>query len=452
MTDKDPLIRIKTNAFSRRFQLSRAALQYGARALTQSAREIFVDRDSPASQQHRRENIDYFVHEIGRLKGSVVKVGQIMATYGEYLLPPEVVEALHTMVNDTPPVHWKTMEKALRDQLGEAKLAELEVDPEPVAAASMGQVHRASHRESGEELCIKIQYPGIAKTIDADFDAVIRLLKLARILESTRSVDDWLRDVRDLLHQEADYRYEKEELDYARRHLADDDRFVIPRAYDRYSTDKILTMSWERGLPVNSPEVAALSQQRRNALGRSLLQLFLAEIFDWHAMQTDPNFGNYLVRPGDSGRDQWVLLDFGAMRRFPTSFTEGFRTMIVAACRGDRETFLREAIELGFMKEDFPREVLDDFADIGVDIAEPLRRDSGKVPEQALTGDGEYRWRASRLPGRIGKRAIRASLSRYFVLPPKEFMYAMRKLMGVYAIIAELDGRFWGDREIEPYL
>ncbi len=450
--DKPAIKRLKTGAFSRRLQLSGASVRYGARALTQSARERFSDSDSPKARAQRQHNVDRFVAEIGKLKGSVVKVGQILATYGEYLLPPEVVEALHTLVDDTPPLQWKVMEKTLRRRLGEQRFAELDIDPKPLAAASMGQVHRATHRVTGEKLCIKVQYPGVAKTIDADLNAVIRLLRLARLLESTRAVDDWLRDVRELLHQEVDYRCEREHLEQARAALAGDPHYIVPRVYPEYSSDKLLTMSYEPGLPANSAAVAALSQGRRNVLGRALLRLFLTELYDWRSMQTDPNFGNYLVRTHESGHDQWVLLDFGAMRAIPDSFGQRFTAMIEASCRGDRAGFLDGAIALGFMKADFPAQVLEDFADIGMALTEPLKAGSSEVPAQALGGGGQYHWRDAELPKRIGKRAIQASLSRYFALPPKEFMYVMRKLMGVYAIVAALDAEFNGDELMAPYL
>lgn len=101
------------------------------------------------------------------MKGSVVKIGQMMALFGEHFLPEEVTEALHTLENSTTALEWPAVEKHLRQQLGSVKLAELEVDPQPLGAASLGQVHRARRKSDGAELALKIQYPGVANAIDS---------------------------------------------------------------------------------------------------------------------------------------------------------------------------------------------------------------------------------------------------------------------------------------------
>jgi hypothetical protein len=104
------------------------------------------------------------------------------------------------------------------------------------------------------------------------------------------------------------------------------------------------------------------------------------------------------------------------------------------------------------MKSHFPQSVLDNFVDIGIDIAEPLRPIDETVPARAINAEGQYWWRNSGLPQRIAKRAVAASISKYFALPPKDFLYVMRKLMGVYALIALLDAQFNADGVVEKYL
>ncbi|WP_372764395.1 AarF/UbiB family protein, partial [Litorivivens sp.] len=181
----------------------------------------------------------------------------------------------------------------------------------------------------------------------------------------------------------------------------------------------------------------------RNALGESILDLFLKELYDWQRMQTDPNFGNYRVRiEGDAAK--LVLLDFGAIRPLPDDFVADFQRMIISAYDHSKDEFLDASIKLGFMKSHYPADVLDNFAEIGMDILEPMKPRSASVPEAAIT-DGEYDWYKSQLPKRIAKRALAASISKYFALPPKEFLYVMRKLMGVYALIAALRGKFFAD-------
>ncbi len=444
-----PLKRLKTGTLARRWQLSRASMQYGRRAMGSALRSRLGGSDK-RQQEDRQANIDAFVHELGKLKGSIVKIGQIMATYGDYLMPPEVVTALHRLEDNTPPMHWSAIHKQLQKELGDELLAELEIEPAAVAAASLGQVHRARIASTGESVCLKIQYPGVDKTIDADFNDLIRLFKVSRILESTRSVDDWFSDIRNLLHREVDYTNERAELEFARDHLQDDARFVVPQVYPAFCTQRVLCMSWEEGVSINHPEVAALPQATRNELGEGILDLFLTELYDWQRMQTDPNFGNYRVRvAGDRAR--LVLLDFGAIRPLPDEFSADFQRMIRAAYFSDKADFLDASIKLGFMKSHYPEEVLENFAEIGMDILEPLRPKSADIPDSALS-DGRYDWYQSQLPKRIAKRALAASISKYFALPPKEFLYVMRKLMGVYALVSALRGQFFADHLLAPRL
>lgn len=453
MAKKHPgLSRLKTGGLSRRLELSKVGMKYGGRALSQKLREQFSD-DSDKHQQRRQQNIEFFIAELGKLKGSVVKIGQVMATYGDYVLPAEVAEALHRLEDDTPPMAWPVIEKQLRRELGEARLAELEVDPQPLAAASLGQVHRAVMKASGEQLCIKVQYPGVDSTIDADFGALMALLKLSRLLESTRNIDEWFTDVRALLHKEVDYEQERRDLDFVYQKLAGDGRFCVPRSYPSYSTRRVLTMSYEDSEAVASDAVLALPQARRDALGMAILEVFLRELFSWKRLQTDPNFGNFRVRIDLEGEaDQLVLLDFGAMRILSEPFASEFADMLLCAYRRDRQGFLDRAISLDFMKAHFPESVLENFADIGMAIAEPLRRVDDSVPAAALNKAGVYHWRQSNLPKRIAKQAVAASMSLYFALPPKDFLYVMRKLLGVYALIAQLDAQFDGEPVLQRVL
>lgn len=452
---KQELRKIRSGAIGRRWDLTRASLRYTGRELSNTLRERLSSGQSDTAESQRAENIQAFVEELGKLKGSIVKVGQIMATYGEYMLPGEVVDALHTLEDKTPAMHWPAIAKQLEKELGEAKLAELEVEQTPIAAASLAQVHRAMHKASGRELCLKIQYPGVAKTIDADFNLLIRMLKMARIIETSHTMEDWLSDVRALLHQEVDYLYEKYQLQTTAQRLAQSPRaedYIVPEVVDAYCSERVICMSYEPGESLGSAEVAALSQAQRNRLGSALLQLFFYELYDWGEMQTDPNFGNYRVQIHEDGSAQLVLLDFGAVRDIPKGFLADFAPMIEAAYHRDKPEFIDKAIALGFMREHFPAKVLDDFAELGMYLVEPLREDLSEAPPEALNAEGNYCWQGSRLPKRVGKMALKASLSKYFALPPKEFMYIIRKLMGVYTLIAAADAQFNAQPLYRPYL
>ena len=138
--------RVKTGAFERRFSMARAGFMAGARYATLTAGTFFASADKREGM--RREILSRqareLATELGKLKGSVVKIGQMMALFGEHFLPDEVTAALHTLENSTTALHWDTIHKHLQRQLGELRLSELEIDPEPLGAASLGQVDRTS--------------------------------------------------------------------------------------------------------------------------------------------------------------------------------------------------------------------------------------------------------------------------------------------------------------------
>ena len=458
MTEKKPaktIKRIKTGFFERRIELARAGMVSGTRMLAHSAGNLFA---SEGKRQERQKHIlseqtHYLVKEISKLKGSVVKIGQMMALYGEYFLPPEVNDALHTLEDETVAMAWPGIKKALIQELGEARVAELEIDPVPMAAASLGQVHRARRMIDGAELCIKVQYPGVAASIDGDFNAMIRLLNMAKLIPASDEINKWFKEIRSALHKEVDYHLEAEKTQTVRERLRHLPCYVVPEVYPEYSTKAVLTTSYESGLSVTHAEVESLSLQRRSKLGEAMLSLLLTELFDWGDVQTDPNYGNYRIRLDPKGKnDKLVLLDFGAMHSFPREFLDPFCGAIVAAHRRDREAFLEQTYKLKFMKPTYPEKVLKNFAELGLTLVEPLSKDHEHTPEHALNEHGEYCWRQSKLPKRAAFLAGKASLSKYFVLPPTEFMFINRKLVGVYTFIRTLNAEFNGYKSLKPRL
>lgn len=445
-TDK-PIHRIKTGFFERRMELAKAGFISGSRMLTHSASNFWATPEQREANNRKmmKEQALYLVSELGKLKGSVVKVGQMMAMYGDYFLPREVTDALHSLEDDTTELAWPAIYQQLQAELGPDKLRKLEIDEQPIAAASLGQVHRARQLKDGRELCIKVQYPGVAKSIDSDFNAIIQLLTLAQMVTSKQAFDQWFKEARAMMHQEVDYEQEAHNTQFAAQMLAGDERYIVPEVFTGFSTKTVLTTSYEPGLVVSNEQVLALPLPRRNHLAKASLDLFLNEVFEWGEMQTDPNFGNYRIRLGGAKQpDRLVLLDFGAMKRFPKQFLDPFRNMVNAAYQEQRQPFIDYAIELEFMSSEYPDDVLQNFADVAMEIIEPLAQNNAKVPAFALNEQGEYRWAESNLPKRVAKKASQASLSKYFALPPKEFMFMNRKLIGVYSFIKTLGAEFNG--------
>lgn len=445
--------RLKTGAFERRLSLAKAGFIAGARMATGTASALFA---SPGEREEKRrrvmaEQAQYLVRELGKLKGSVVKIGQMMALYGEHFLPPEITRALHQLNDDTQALAWTALEPVLREQLGEKRFAELEIDPEPLGAASLAQVHRAWRKSDGAELVLKIQYPGVAKAIDSDLNLVTQLLKLTNAVPQTREFEEWLDEVRMMMHREVNYPQEMETTRLFHTYLKDDARYIVPRIYGDYCTTTVLCMSFERGVAINSPIVLGLSQERRNQLAEAALDLCCREVFAWGELQTDPNFGNYLVRLAEheGEADRIVLLDFGAVRDFPEDLLKLARELTRAAFYKDRDGMIAAMQGFGFF-DNMPLTTKNTIADLFFLAIEPFS-DLSDAPAYAVE-NGRYVWAQSQLHNRVTVLAGKSAASRHFAIPPKEVMFISRKFMGAYTFMTVIDARITARKLLQPYL
>lgn len=452
--DRNRPLKLKTGAFDRNFAMARMGVVAGTQMAGHSMRNLFRSKQARAASDRAFyvEQAEYLADELGRLKGSVMKVGQMLSVYGQYFMPPEVIEVLQSLQDDSPAVAWEELEPVLVQRLGSERLADLEIDSEPLAAASLGQVHRARRRSDGRELCIKIQYPGVAEAINSDINTLTRLVRLARLVPRGVELNAVMHEVREMIYREVDYVHElRMTREYAER-LADDDRFVVPEVFPEYSTDMVLTTSYEAGAHVRSEAVTSLPQQRRNRLGQNALELFFAEFFDWGRVQTDPHFGNYRVRLSEDGQDQLVLLDFGAVREFEPAFRESYLDIVSGAWRGDADQIIKGAVGIGLLRPDSPQSVFDNFADVGFLMIEPFAE---SPPGRLLTEDGAYRWGESDLPWRVSTAMSRAAISRWFRIPPREIVFLHRRLGGVFVLLmvlaAEIHGRPLLERNLQQF-
>lgn len=457
-SDRKTVKRIKTGSMERRFSMAKAGFLAGSRLARKSAGSYVFDRlllDKDEREEKQREILSeqaqWLVDELGQLKGSIVKVGQMMALFGEHFLPPEITDALHTLEDDTTAVSWRTLEPHLKEQLG-AKYVELEIDPEPLAAASLGQVHKAIHKESGRVLCLKIQYPGVAAAIDTDLNMLVQLLRLTRMVPMTKEFQTWLDEVRSMMHRELNYKLEFETTQFFYNELADDPRYIVPEVFADYSNAMVLASSFEEGVKVDHPSILSLPQVRRNNLGKAIMDLFCREVFDWKKMQTDPNFGNYLIRKNEN-LDQIILLDFGAFRDFEDEIILPARKMIYYAYHHDADGFIDAIHSINFLDKGVPRKIMDSFAElcfIGVEVLQ--NPDKFPPPDQVLNSDKEYLWGESDLPTRILAEAGKNAFSTHFDVPPKEFIFLSRKLLGAYTFLHVIRAEVRGNLILDPFL
>jgi predicted unusual protein kinase regulating ubiquinone biosynthesis (AarF/ABC1/UbiB family) len=452
MKDSKPSMgELKTRPWERNVALTRMGVAAGAQIAVHEFANLFRGRASQRASDRAfyAGQARTLAAELGRLKGSVMKVGQMLSLYGQYFLPPEAVEVLASLHDDTPPVDWRAIEPVVKRGLGRA-LNEHEVDPVRLASGSLGQVHRARRRADGFELVLKVQYPGVADAIESDIRTLSRLIALTRLAPRGLNLEPVYLEVKEMLHREVDYAAELEHTRRFGERLKGDPRYVVPQVLEEYCSDQVLALSYEPGLSAREATVRALPQARRNALAIASLELFLRELFEWGMVQTDPHFGNYKIRinGGQSGisggnptltpvsgngglspiSDRIVLLDFGATRMFGRGFVESYREMLRGALAGDRAATLRGAAGIGVMPGDFPAPVRESFVELCELIVEPFR-------------DGDYDWGASDLPRRVGEKIARNAMTRYMRIPPREIVFLHRRLAGAFFLAATLGAR-----------
>lgn len=284
--------------------------------------------------------------QLSRLRGAAMKLGQMISMDAGDVLPRELTEILSRLRESAHFMPPAQLEKVLAAEWGAGWRAQFRsFGAQPIAAASIGQVHRAVLPD-GRVLAIKVQYPGIARSIDADVDNVATLLRVSGLLPQTLDVAPLLAEAKCQLHEESDYVREAAMMVRYGELLRGDDRFVVPQPYVPLSGPNVLAMDYIDARPIDT--LASAPQPVRDSAMEALLGLVLRELFGFGFMQTDPNFANFRWRP-DEGR--LVLLDFGAARPVPPATTQAYRRLMAAGLSEDKEALRAALIEVGFVSE-----------------------------------------------------------------------------------------------------
>ncbi len=448
MSEEKTLKKLRTGWFGRGFTLTKLAVQSSASLASNSIKGVFTDAEG-RDQQFKvllESQAKILAHELGHLKGSLMKVGQMLALYGEHFLPAEVAQTLKSLNEQSISVHWPEIERLLQKRLGPERMAELDIDVRPLAAASMGQVHRARVKATGEEICLKVQYPGVDTAIDTDIKALRSLLAMFRFAPTHGpGFDQIFEEIKGMLRQELDYEKEADFTREAASLLSELPVYRVPRIYPAYSSSALIASSYEEGVSVDSPEVRALSEERRSRLGEAFARLFLKELFTFGFMQTDPHFGNYKVAIRSDGQDQLILLDWGAVRRFPQDFVQSYSMMASGAIEADPAKVVAAGLALGLLKPEDSAQMRESFVAIAFLAIEPwLDPRDARVPAHLVDGKGRYIWSRSDLPSRLTSMATRYAFSFKLRPPPREIIFLDRKIGGVFIVLKILDARLRG--------
>lgn len=435
MADEKRLDKIKSGVFSRGLALAKLTLNTSAHLAGHGAATLLSNSDvkSEKWKAFLKGRALEFSSELGELKGSLMKAGQMLSMYGEHFLPPEANELLKSLQSQSPPLAWSAIEPVIKANLSPEKIALLEIDKEAIGSASLGQVHRATIKATGEQIVLKVQYPGVDRAIDSDLKAIKSFLSLLKVLPRGVSTDHIFAEVREMLVQEMNYELEAKETKLYGERLKGDSRYIVPKVYDEFCGPRVIATSFEKGLAPDDKLVSSLSQERRNRLAESFLDLYLTELFDWGIVQTDPHLGNYRVRLSPTGEDQLILLDFGAVRAYPDDFLIPYRRMVRAALINDPEQLRAEALNLKFLDKTDSTALVSLFEQFCFGMVEPFQEKAG-----------DYDWKKSDLPQRLTKIALQILQKFPLRTPPREILFLDRKTGGVFIFLSVLGAKMNG--------
>lgn len=283
---------------------------------------------------------------LSHLRGGAMKLGQMISMDAGDLLPPELATILARLRNQAYRMPPQQLDGVLKAEWGpDWRRRFRRFEASPIAAASIGQVHRATLPD-GQVLAVKVQYPGVRESIASDVDNVATLLRISNVLPSTLDLAPLLAEAKRQLAEEADYRREGAQMTRYADLLDGDARYVVPRLAPALTTDRVLAMTFVEGRPIET--LTDAPQEVRDGAMTALIALVLRELFAFGLMQTDPNFANYRWQP-ETGR--LVLLDFGATRTVPAATASSYRALIAAGLARDRDRIRAIAVETGFLGE-----------------------------------------------------------------------------------------------------
>jgi predicted unusual protein kinase regulating ubiquinone biosynthesis (AarF/ABC1/UbiB family) len=422
--------RVPTGRVERFARLGLLAAELAAGGIYEGARRAIgagAAATSNASALLSPANAQRLTRRLSQMRGAAMKVGQLLSLEGADILPPEFSDALAALRASADTMPPSQLRRVLGREYGEGWQSRFErFEFEPIAAASIGQVH-AARTTDGRELALKIQYPGIARSIDSDVDNVAALLHATRILPVEIDVTGIVAEAKRQLRQEADYQLEAASLRRYRELVADEPAVQVPRVHDDLTTKRVLAMDFARGLPIEELRAPETPQSRRDEVGTLLQRLLFREIFEFRFVQTDPNFANYLVEP-ETGRVQ--LLDFGATREYEAAFVAHYADLCRAVMRDDRGGVLDAAVAIGYLRRDDPEERQRAAVDLMLLVCEPLRQ------------RGAYDFAETTLAARARDAGFDLAFRQGFLrAPPPETVFLHRKLVGTFLLCARIRAR-----------
>ena len=378
------------------------------------------------------KNISNIADQLASMRGAAMKLGQLISMDAGDFLPEELAVILGRLRDDADPMPKDQLIATLNQSWGEKWQDDLlYFSFAPIAAASIGQVHKVITMD-GRMLAVKVQYPGVKKSIDSDVDNVATLIKLTGLVPKSLDINPLLQEAKAQLHQEADYVREADMLNRYRALVESTDiqnkrsnAFVIPQTFAPLTTSTVLAMDF-----IEAQDLDALlnePQDVRDAVMTALMTLFFNEIFHFKLLQSDPNLANYQFKPDTK---EIVLLDFGATRDVPDAISAQYQALLNSAAANDRAMMQQAAFRIGLIDESHSQTQVDAVINIGMEACEAVRC------------EGAYDFGQSDLIARLHEKGMALTMEHNFWrTPPVDALFIHRKLGGLFLLAKRLKAK-----------
>lgn len=314
------------------------------------------------------ENATRVTAALGSLKGVPMKLGQMLSLH-QGLLPPEVANVLRCLQQQAPAIDFAQIEVELKRELGCGFQAVREIDPEPYASASIGQMHRAELQD-GRHVVFKVQYPGIHEVIESDMKNLKGVIQFTFSLFSRTDTEPVWAEVRDRLEEEIDYFREAEHIRRMRRYWKDEPRIRIPSVIDELSTRHVLCMERVEGITPDEACGEDMPAELRDQWGQMLFRFVVEGLFRHRFLHADPNLANFSFRE-DGGVN---VYDFGCVKHIPAPLARGYADLTRAVLDSEYRALPAILDRMGVRHADDGRVAADWVTEIGKVIRVPFRK------------------------------------------------------------------------------